>query len=419
MTKYPILHLVTKETRKPYVPPPAPPSPYEEVVGWPRIEGGYAQALRGKRKYTREAVNYDLLSEVNNVELWRDLKAIGAKPSAAPQRREYRPGPYRHKTITEPKTRSLHIPQLRDKVVQLVVHEELQNIFRPVFVDRSFACQYGRGPIRAALNVQHDMRVALMKWGEDATVIKIDVKKFFYSIDRRVLKRLLAKRFKKLKKKRPELYDDLLRFYRLLCRIIDSSPEGETGIPLGNVSSQDFANIVLNEVDQYCIRFLGAKLYTRYMDDIVIIAPDKETAREWLAKITVFLQEKLHLETNSKTKIFKLRQGVNAYGFKIKSTHLELRTQSKRKEKRRIKAMIAKLKEGKITKKEIVQAVNSWLGYARWASAYNLAKKIFGPYRFIKTEGALPYGAISRNRQARRVLQQRYNPQKADKTVAA
>lgn len=419
MTKYPILHLVTKETRKPYVPPPAPPSPYEEVVGWPRIEGGYAQALRGKRKYTREAVNYDLLSEVNNVELWRDLKAIGAKPSAAPQRREYRPGPYRHKTITEPKTRSLHIPQLRDKVVQLVVHEELQNIFRPVFVDRSFACQYGRGPIRAALNVQHDMRVALMKWGEDATVIKIDVKKFFYSIDRRVLKRLLAKRFKKLKKKRPELYDDLLRFYRLLCRIIDSSPEGETGIPLGNVSSQDFANIVLNEVDQYCIRFLGAKLYTRYMDDIVIIAPDKETAREWLAKIKVFLQEKLHLETNSKTKIFKLRQGVNAYGFKIKSTHLELRTQSKRKEKRRIKAMIAKLKEGKITKKEIVQAVNSWLGYARWASAYNLAKKIFAPYRFIKVEGELPYGAISRNRHARRVLQQRYNPQKADKTVAA
>lgn len=419
MTKYPIMHLVTKETRKPYVPPPAPPSPYEEVVGWPRLEKGYAQALRGKRKYTREAVGYDLLSEVNNVELWRDLKAIGAAPSAAPQRREYRPGPYRHKTITEPKTRSLHIPQLRDKVVQLVVHEELQNIFRPVFVDRSFACQYGRGPIRAALNVQHDMRVALMKWGEDATVIKIDVKKFFYSIDRRVLKRLLVKRFKKLKKKRPELYDDLLRFYRLLCRIIDSSPEGETGIPLGNVSSQDFANIVLNEVDQYCIRFLGAKLYTRYMDDIVIIAPDKETAREWLAKIKMFLQEKLHLETNSKTKIFKLRQGVNAYGFKIKSTHLELRTQSKRKEKRRIKAMIAKLKEGKITKKEIVQAVNSWLGYARWASAYNLAKKIFAPYRFIKVEGELPYGAISRNRQARRVLQQRHHPQKADKTVTA
>lgn len=277
------------------------------------------------------------------------------------------------------------------KIVQLSVHEELQNIFRPVFVNRSFACQYGRGPIRAALNVQHDMRVARMKWGDSTVIIKIDVKKFFYSIDRRVLKRLLAKRFKKVKKQRPELYEDLLRFYRLLCMIIDSSPEGETGIPLGNVSSQDFANIVLNEVDQYCIRYLGAKLYTRYMDDIIIVAPNLEIAREWLTKIKVFLLERLHLETNSKTKIFPMRQGVNAYGFKIKTTHFELRTESKRKEKRRIRAMIEKLKAGKITKAAIVQAVNSWLGFARWASSYNLAKKIFAPYPFIKTEGAIPY----------------------------
>ena len=135
--------------------------------------------------------------------------------------------------------------------------------------------------------------------------------------------------------------------------MIDSSPEGENGISLGNVSSQDFANIYLNELDQYCIRFLGAELYTRYMDNIVIIAPNKEIAREWLAKIKVFLQERLHLETNQKTKIFYVRQGVNAYGFKIKATHLLLRTESKRKEKRRIKAMIKKLKDGKITKKEM------------------------------------------------------------------
>ena len=258
-----------------------------------------------------------------------------------------------------------------------------------------------------------------MKWGEDAAVIKIDVKKFFYSIDRDILKKLLAKRFKKLKQKHPELYDDLLRFYRLLCKVIDSSPEGETGIPLGNVSSQDFANITLNELDQFCIRFLGAKLCTRYADDAVILAPNKETAREWLAKIKRFVKDKLHLDLNSKTKIFNMRQGVNAYGYKIKATHLELRTESKRKEKRRVKAMVEKLREGKKTRKEMQQEVNSWLGFARWASAYNLAKKIFAPYRFIQVEGVLPYGAISRNRAARRVLQQRHYPQAAHKAVAA
>lgn len=184
------------------------------------------------------------------------------------------------------------------------------------------------------------------------------------------------------------------------------------------MSSQDFANIYLNELDQFCIRFLGATLYTRYMDDVVVIAPNKEIAREWLAKIKVFLQERLHLETNQKTKIFYVRQGVNAYGFKIKATHLLLRTESKRREKRRIKRMMEKLQEGTITKAAIVQSVNSWLGFARWACAYNLAKKIFAPYRFIKTEGELPYGAISRNRQARRILQQRRGTGKTHKAVA-
>ena len=408
MTKFPLFIKTAQNIKHPPIPPIMPLATYEEAVGYERIKVGYKQALRGQRKYTREAVKYDLFREKNNVDLWRELKSS-----------KYTPGPYHFTVITEPKRRDLSIPKLRDKVVQLVIHEELQNIFRPVFIDGSFACQYGRGPIRAALKVQHDMRVARMKWGDEATVIKIDVRKFFYSIDRSVLKQIIAKRSKKLKKKYPEKYEDFLRFYRLLCKVIDSSPEGERGIPLGNVSSQDFANIYLNELDQFCIRFLGATLYTRYMDDVVVIAPNKEIAREWLAKIKVFLQERLHLETNQKTKIFYVRQGVNAYGFKIKATHLLLRTESKRREKRRIKRMMEKLQEGTITKAAIVQSVNSWLGFARWACAYNLAKKIFAPYRFIKTEGEIPYGAISRNRQARRILQQRRNSRAAHKAVAA
>lgn len=257
------------------------------------------------------------------------------------------------------------------------------------------------------------MRAALKKWGEEATVIKLDIKKFFYSIDRTILKQILVKRFKKLKKKYPEKYPDFLKFFRLLCKVIDSSPEGERGIPLGNVSSQDFANIYLNELDQYCIRYLGATLYTRYMDDVVIIAPDRETAREWLAKIKAYLDERLHLETNSKTKIFSVRQGVNAYGFKIKATHLMLRTETKRAMKRRIKKMVEKMKDGLLARKEVLQAVNSWLGFARWASAYNLAKKIFAPYRFIKVEGEMYFGYLSRNRQIRRFLQQRSRPRPA------
>lgn len=375
--------IMTIIPKKP-VPPPASPSSYEETVEYGKIEACYKETLRGPRRYKKEAVNYDMCRERNNIALWRELKSGN-----------YVPGPYHKTVIYEPKERVVSIPKLRDKIVQLVVHRELQNIYRPVFVERSFACQFGKGSIRAAFNVQHDMRVAQWKHGKGVHIVKIDVKKFFYSIDRDILKQLLRKKVKDEK------------FFSLLCKVIDSSPEGEKGIPLGNVSSQDFANVVLNEVDQYCIRYLKIKHYTRYMDDIVIVAPDIATAREWLEKVVAFLEERLHLKTNDKTKIFPIKQGVNAYGFKIKTTHMLLRDQSKRAAKRRIKRMDEKIKAGLMKQKEVIQAVQSWLGFARWACAFNLCKKIFASCPYIKVEGEMYFGNISRNRQTRRFLQQR------------
>ena len=396
MTKFPYYVKVSRRMKHPDLPPLFKPATFEEAVGSDRVDLHYGGATRGMRKYKPEAVQYDLCRELNNYRLQKDL-VTGA----------YTPGRYHHAVVMEPKRRDLSIPGLRDKIVQLMIHQELQNLFRPVFIKGSFACQYGRGPIRAALKVQHDMRIARRLWGEETVIIKADVRKFFYSIDREVLKKIIAKRFKKLRKQYPDRYKDLLRFYRLLCKVIDSSPEGERGLPPGNVSSQDFANIYMNELDQYCVRYLGMRFFTRYNDDIIVIAPDLKTAREWLGKIKGFLSDRLHVETNKKTKIFKLRQGVNAFGYKIKATHILLRTESKRAAKRRIKAMDRKRQAGEVTVKYVVQSVQSWLGFARWACAYNLAKKIFAPYPYINVEGEIPYGAISRGRQTRRLLQKR------------
>ena len=105
MTKFPFCTKTPRTLKQPPIPPTMPPSKYEDVVGWPMIEASYKQALRGHRKFSREAVCYDLLSEVNNVELWSDLKKI-ERPQ--PGRREYSPGPYRHRTITEPNQRASH-----------------------------------------------------------------------------------------------------------------------------------------------------------------------------------------------------------------------------------------------------------------------------------------------------------------------
>lgn len=347
---------------------------YQKVYDFNNIRLSYKQTLKGSKKFKKDAIILDMCRERNLLKLWRELKS-----------KEYQVGEYIRFKVFEPKERVVSAPRVRDKIIQFAVHNVLQEVYGPVFIKTSFACLKDKGTHKAIDNVQHDMRVCKWKHG-GGWILKMDVKRFFYSIDRDILKQLLRKKITD-----PDMI-------WILDLIIDSSPEGEKGIPLGNVTSQDFANIYLNEVDQFCKRYLGVKYYTRYMDDIVIVTPTKEQAQEYLEKITKFLNEKLNLETNSKTKIFPLEQGVNAYGFKIWTTHRLLRNQSKRAMKRRIKAMDAKLKRGELQEKDVHQGVNSWLGHARHSNSYNLAKKIFIKYPYIKVEGEMKFGSrISRN----------------------
>lgn len=387
---------------------------FDEAFGEEALSRGYKKATRGYRGSSREAVWFSGYSAYFLQQLRLELLSTTESPRSDPAD-AYEVGPYHHATIYEPKERSLNIPQLHDKIVQLAVHDALQDLFRPTYTSYTYACLTGKGQIRAALDVMHDLRTARALWGEDAVIGRIDIRKFFYSIDREALKRIIRKRFKHLKKKRPEMYQDLLRLYNLLCKIIDSSPEGELGIPLGNVTSQDFANIVLNELDLFCVRYLKIKLYKRYMDDIVFVAPNKETARKWMEMIVAFLSERLHLDVNEKTKLFSIRQGVNAFGYKIKATHMTVRTESKRRMQRKARAFSAQLAAaedhgkvltfpyGRVIERDQVllrcqQSFSAWIGFARWSCSFNLIKKMAKKYPMlpIYAKSDLPFGAFCR-----------------------
>lgn len=335
---------------------------YEKVYDIDNLKKSYKQTQIGQRKYRKEAIIFDMFREKQIDALQQSLIDM-----------TYKPGAYNQFKVYEPKERLISAPKIRDKVVQFSCHLVLKEIYSPVFIDTSYACLEGKGSHRAADKVQHNLRFVQWKYG-DGYVLKMDVRKYFYSINRDVLKTLLRKK----------IGDE--KFLYLLDVIIDSSPEGDTGLPLGNVTSQDFANIYLNEVDQYVKRYLGIREYVRYMDDIVIVLENLDKAREVRDKITVFLKERLCLETNEKTHIFPISQGVNAYGYKIYTTHMLVRNSSKKHMKKRIKKMDEKLKQGEITEKEVTQSVNSWLGHARHSNSYNLSKKIFEPYDYITVE---------------------------------
>ncbi len=299
---------------------------------------------------------------IHLIKLWNELQA-GV----------YVPGDYSQFWVYEPKERLINAPAFRDKIVQYALHEALCEIYAPVYIKHSYSCLSGRGPHRCADTIQSNLRKCKRNYG-DGWVIKIDIAKFFYSIDRDILKKILRKKTK---------CPDLLQ---LLDAVIDSSPEGEKGIPLGNVTSQDLANIYLNELDQYVVRYLGCKRYARFMDDIVVVCSNREKAKDVLLKIQQFLEARLSLQTNKKTHIFPLSQGVNSCGYKIFTTHKLLRDRSKRGMKRRMKAMDRKLQEEGADVKGVQQAVDSWIGHAMHAQSYNLIKKIFKPYPYIKNK---------------------------------
>lgn len=346
---------------------------YDKIISFSNIERAYKQTQKGSRKFRKDSILFSMYKDTNLIELWRDLKTG-----------KYRVGEYIRFQVYEPKERFVSAPRIRDKIVQFAAHTVIKDVYQPVFISDSYACLEGRGTHRAVDTVQRYLQACKRKYG-DGWIVKVDVSKFFYSIDREILKRILRKKI------------NCPKTLRLLDLIIDSSPEGDVGIPLGNVTSQDFANIYLNEVDQYVKRFLGVKWYVRYMDDMVAVVPTREEAKELKNNIVRFLRERLNLSENpKKSQIFPLKNGVNAYGFKIWTTHRLVRDQSKRAMKRRIKAMDRKLKARVINKKDVQQAVNSWLGHARHSNSYNLAAKIFKKYRYIKVEGEMKFGDLRR-----------------------
>lgn len=138
-----------------------------------------------------------------------------------------------------------------------------------------------------------------------------------------------------------------------------------------------FANIYLNEIDQFVKHKLHIKYYCRYLDDSIVIVKTKKEAIETLNKIKEFLHTNLKLELNKKTQIFKSKQGVNFCGYKINEYRLKIRDKGKRNLKNKVKKLEKLVKEGKITSKEAHKYLAGHMGYIKIANVKNLTEKLF------------------------------------------
>lgn len=155
----------------------------------------------------------------------------------------------------------------------------------------------------------------------------------------------------------------------------------ETGMPIGNLTSQLFANIYLNELDQYCKHKLKIHYYIRYMDDVIILGPNKWVLREWKEEIEKFLEKELHLDLNTKTSIRPMKSGIEFVGVKIWPTHMKLRKSTVRRIKRETRKISRLYASGDMARDAFDRRVTSIRGMLKHAECASLRWRLNEIYR--------------------------------------
>jgi len=297
--------------------------------------------------------------------------------------KSYQPGVYQTFFIYEPKKRMISAAPFVDRIV----HHCLINVIGPVlestFIQRSYANQIGKGTHRAIRDVQNAMRL-------HRYVLHCDIRKYFPSIDHEILKALI---YKKIKDPHVLWLVDL---------IIDSSNRQEVvidyfsgddlftpferrkGLPIGNLTSQFFANVYLNGCDHFVKEKLRCAFYARYVDDIVVVDSDKNYLWEICNEIEHYLESlRLRLHPH-KRHIRPVTRGLRFLGQIIYPDRRLLPKSNVRRFMRRMRKFQRQYATGEIALDQIHHSLQSWLGHAKQAHTYTLRKSLLKKIKFSR-----------------------------------
>jgi retron-type reverse transcriptase len=341
-----------------------------QVVAFDNLWRAWRKARRGKSR-TVGAVAFELELEANLLALQRELESG-----------DYQPGAYRLFTIYERKPRRIAAAPFRDRVV----HHAVMNVIEPPldrrFIHDSYACRRDKG-VHVAVN-RYQVWARRYRYA-----LKLDVQQYFPSIDHAILKATL----------RQHLRDE--RVLALLERIIDNGPdlapaelayfsgddllaplERRHGIPIGNLTSQFFANLYLNGLDHGIKETLRAPAYLRYVDDMVLLADDKQLLwawRDWIAARLAEIRLRLH---PTKAKVSQVQEGLDLLGYLVFPERRRLRNENGLRFRRRLRAFADGYAEGRLDWADFDPNVQAWIGHARHAETLGLRESIFSGVHF-------------------------------------
>jgi len=317
------------------------------------------EEFRKHKKSKRDVIFFERYLENNLFKIYEILK-----------NHSYSSSKYSHFFIRDPKLRLIHKAPVFDRVIHHIVSRELERIFEPTFYAHSYSCRKNRGTHKALTAFKKLAMQASRNGANTCWVLKCDVKKYFASIDHKILMALLAKRIRDK------------QFLELLETIIDGFQSDRTvdfsnkkGVPIGNLTSQHFANIYLDKFDLYIKHDLKVKYYVRYADDFVILSRSCEFLKSLVEPIQIFLAQELGLELHEdKIIIGRFRDGIDFLGYVIFPNFILPRTKTKRRMFRKIKGKAREYKSGKITFAKLDETIQSYFGYLSHANSYKLKR---------------------------------------------
>lgn len=255
-------------------------------------------------------------------------------------------GGFREFTVFEPKARTISALEFKDRVAQNALVAIIGPIFEATLLPGTFACRHGMGTHAGVRHVQSGLRRT-----KATHFLKTDFSKFFYSIDRAVLHGLIRQK---------------ISCPRTLALIVAMLPATGVGIPIGSLTSQLFANVYGGVVDRFIHFTLGAREWTRYMDDIVVLSSSPYELRHWFEDIKTLSADKLGLGI-SKWQVSPISTGINFLGYRIWPRHKLLRKDSVTRAKRKIAQFVKYGEPDRLHK-----FIASWRGHAAHADTCHL-----------------------------------------------
>jgi len=345
------------------------------IFSFRNIYDAYLDCRKQKRN-TFNALKFEINAEENLCKLEQEL-----------QNRTYHPSRSLLFVAKKPKHREIFAADFRDRVVHHILVNFLGKIYEPIFIHDSYASRDDKGTHKAVSRLQSFTRKITKNARTRAYYLQLDIKDFFTSIDKELLFTIIRRKVTNpdaLWLTQKIIFWDCTKSYvprgsqQLLANIPDNKTlfgkDNLRGLPIGNLTSQFFANIILNELDQFVKHTLKSHYYLRYVDDFVLLSTDAPELSAWRARIEEFLTNQLKLRLHPKRrKLLPISNGIDFLGYIVRSRYILVRRRVVNNLKEKIRQFrMAKVKDFK----KFRDMVASYLGHFRWANSYRLTNKL-------------------------------------------